>query len=66
MNTKDIIYTILFFFMVFILLGGLIKLIEEKPHKVIIHGKEYIRSKEYVGDGHYQIILLPVDSSSKK
>jgi hypothetical protein len=35
---------------------------EEKPHEVIIDGKKYIRSKEYVGDGHYQIILLPKDS----
>jgi hypothetical protein len=35
---------------------------EEKPHKVIIDNKKYIRSKEYVGGGHYQIIMIPKDS----
>lgn len=62
---KDTIYTILSILIMFIVLGFLIYLNEEEPHKVIIDGKEYIRSKEYVGDGHYQIILLPVDSLNK-
>ena len=62
---KDAIYTILSILIMFIVLGFLIYLNEEEPHKVIIDGKEYIRSKEYVGDGHYQIILLPVDSLNK-
>ena len=48
------------------LLTFLIYLNEEEPHKVIIGGKEYIRSKEYVGNNHYQIILIPVDSLKKK
>jgi hypothetical protein len=36
---------------------------EEKPHRVVVDGKEYIRSKEYVGNNHYQIIMIPVESS---
>jgi len=59
---KEIIKIILFIFGLMLLLTLLIKSIEEKPHEVIIDGKKYIRSKEYVGDGHYQIILLPKDS----
>jgi hypothetical protein len=33
---------------------------EEDPHRVVIGGQEYIRSKEYVGDNKYQIIMIPV------
>jgi hypothetical protein len=62
---RDIIYSILFILVMLFILGLLIYLNEEKPHKVIIDGKEYIRSKEYVGDGHYQIILIPSDTLKK-
>jgi hypothetical protein len=54
-------YIGLIFLLIFIL-SILINSNEENPHEVIIDGKKYIRSKEYVGDGHYQIILLPKDS----
>ena len=63
---KDVIYSILSILGLLIVIGFLIHLNEEEPHKVIVDGKEYIRSKEYVGHGHYQIILLPVDSLKKK
>jgi hypothetical protein len=33
---------------------------EEAPHRVVIGGQEYIRSKEYVGGNKYQIIMIPV------
>ena len=59
---KEIIKTILFILGMIIILGILIKLGEEKPHEVIIDGKKYIRSKEYIGHSQYQIILLPKDS----
>jgi hypothetical protein len=62
---RDIIPTILAILVMFFILGFLIYLNEEEPHKVIIDGKEYIRSKEYVGHGHYQIILIPSDSLKK-
>ncbi len=62
---RDIIPTILAILVMFFILGFLIYLNEEDPHKVIIDGKEYIRSKEYVGNGHYQIILIPSDSLKK-
>jgi hypothetical protein len=62
---RDIIPTILAILVMFFILGFLIYLNEEEPHKVIIDGKEYIRSKEYVGNGHYQIILIPSDSLKK-
>ena len=62
---KDIIYSILFILVMLFIVGLLIHLNEEKPHKVIIDGKEYIRSKEYVGHGHYQIILIPSDTLKK-
>jgi len=62
---RDIIYSILFILVMFFIVGLLIHLNEEKPHKVIIDGKEYIRAKEYVGDGHYQIILIPSDTLKK-
>ena len=35
---------------------------EEEPHRVVVDGQEYIRSKEYVGNG-YQVIMIPVKSS---
>ncbi len=38
---------------------------EEKPHIITINGKNYIRSKEYTGNGTYQIILIPNDSVTK-
>lgn len=53
---------ILFFIIAILVLGFLQNLNTEDPHETIIDGKKYIRSKEYVGDGHYQIILLPKDS----
>jgi hypothetical protein len=43
----------------------LIHLNEEDPHTVTINGKEYIRSKEYTGNGTYQVILTPLDSTNK-
>ena len=33
---------------------------EEDPHHVVVDGQEYIRSKEYVGNNQYQIIMIPV------
>jgi hypothetical protein len=39
---------------------------EEEPHRVTIEGKQYIRSKEYAGNGTYQVILIPVDSTNTK
>jgi hypothetical protein len=62
---RDIISTILAILVMVFIIGFLIYLNEEEPHKVIIDGKEYIRSKEYVGNGHYQIILIPSDSLKK-
>jgi hypothetical protein len=62
---RDIIPTILAILVMVFIIGFLIYLNEEEPHKVIIDGKEYIRSKEYVGNGHYQIILIPSDSLKK-
>lgn len=38
---------------------------EERPHRVSVGGKEYIRSKEYTGNGTYQVILVRVDSTDK-
>lgn len=58
---KEWIKIVLFFVVMMIVLGFLISLSEEKPHKVMIEGKEYIRMKEWTGR-EYQIILLPVDS----
>lgn len=50
-----------------IILIGLLQLSnEEEPHRVIIEGKPYIRSKEYAGNGTYQVILIPVESSKNK
>ena len=64
MNTiKDKIGIVLFFLGVVMVMLFLIRVIEEKPHMVTIEGKQYIRSKEYVGDGHFQIILVPVNNS---
>ena len=64
MNTiKDKIGIVLFFLGVLVVMLFLIRVIEEKPHMVTIEGKQYIRSKEYVGDGHFQIILVPVNDS---
>ena len=48
-----------------VILAFLIRLSEEDPHVVIINGKEYIRSKEYTGNGTYQVILTPLDSTNK-
>ena len=36
----------------------------EQPHKVYVEGKAYIRSREYVGAGKYQVIMLPVSDST--
>lgn len=58
----EYIKAIAFILGIFILLALLINANEEKPHEVTIGGKKYIRSKEYVGDSKYQIILLPIDT----
>ena len=50
------------FIAIFIGLAFLVSLNEEKPHTVIVNGKAYTRSREYVGNGHYQVIMLPQDS----
>lgn len=57
------IKVICFFIMCIIILIFLVHLNEEDPHKVTINGKEYIRSKEYTGNGTYQVILIPLDST---
>ena len=54
----------IFFILGIILLVFLISLNEEKPHKITIEGKEYIRMKEWNGR-FYQITLLPLDSLNK-
>ena len=63
---KEWIKIILFFIVAIIVIGFLqnlnIRSNTEKPHEVIVDGKKYIRSKEYVGNGVYQVILLPIDS----
>lgn len=59
---KEWIKIILFFIVAIIVIGFLQNLNTEKPHEVIVNGKKYIRSKEYVGNGVYQVILLPIDS----
>lgn len=61
---KEIFKIIFFFILVIALLVFLISLNEEKPHKVTIEGKEYIRMKEWNGR-FYQITLLPLDSLNK-
>ena len=61
---KEWIKITLFFIILLIVLTFLVSLNEEKPHRVIIDGKEYIRMTEWNGK-HYQIILLPVDSVKK-
>jgi len=33
---------------------------EEKAHRIVVDGQEYIRSKEYVGNNTYQVIMVPV------
>jgi hypothetical protein len=54
---------ILFFMVAILVIGFLQSLDTEDPHEITIDGKKYIRSKEYVGDGHYQIIITPKDST---
>lgn len=61
---KEIFKIIFSFILVIALLVFLISLNEEKPHKVTIEGKEYIRMKEWNGR-FYQITLLPLDSLNK-
>jgi uncharacterized linocin/CFP29 family protein len=56
---------VLFFVVLLIGLSILISLGEEKPHKVIINGKEYTKIKEWNGD-HWQIIMLPSDKDTLK
>lgn len=58
----EILKFVVFIFIVMFILSIVIVSMEEKPHEVIVDGKKYIRSKEYVGDGHYQIIMMPKDS----
>jgi hypothetical protein len=59
---KEIIKVVLFFAAVLIGLAFLVSLNEEAPHTVVVNGKSYTRSVEYVGNGHYQVIMLPLDS----
>lgn len=58
----EILKFISFIFLIMFILSIIIVSMEEKPHEVIVDGKKYIRSKEYVGDGHYQIIMIPKDT----
>lgn len=55
-----------FFVVAIIVIAFLQHLNEEEPHRVTIEGKQYIRSKEYSGNGTYQVILIPVDSTNTK
>lgn len=55
------VFTIAIFAIVF-----LVHLNEEEPHNIIINGKEYTRLKEYTGNGTYQVILIPVDTTQLK
>ena len=55
-----------FFVIAIIVIAFLLRLNEEEPHRVTIEGKHYIRSKEYVGNGMYQVMLIPVDSTNAK
>jgi type IV secretory pathway component VirB8 len=57
---------VLFFVVAIIVIAFLQTLNEEEPHRVTIEGKQYIRSKEYSGNGTYQVILIPVDSTNTK
>jgi hypothetical protein len=59
----DWLKIILFFMIAILVIGFLQSLGTEDPHEITIDGKKYIRSKEYVGDGHYQIIITPKDST---
>lgn len=61
---KELIKITLFFLILLISLVFLTKLGEEKPHRVTIEGKEYIKMTEWTGN-HYQVIILPVDSVTK-
>lgn len=61
--SKDKIYIALFFLGLLILIAVLNKGLEEEPHVVVIEGKQYMRSKEYVGNGHFQVILVPIKDS---
>lgn len=61
---KEWIKITLFFVVLLIVLAFLVSLGEEKPHRVIIDGKEYTKMTQWTGN-HYQIILLPVDSLNK-
>lgn len=54
---------IVFFIVLIMFLSLLVVLGEEKPHKVIIDGKEYIKMTEWTGN-NYQTIILPADSSN--
>lgn len=64
MNTiKNKIGIVLFFLGLFLLTAFLRDVIEEKPHIVEVEGKRYMRSKEYVGNGHFQIIMVPIKDS---
>lgn len=59
---KEWIKITLFFIALLMFLTFLTSLGEEKPHRVIIDGKEYIKITEWTGS-HYQTIILPADSS---
>jgi len=61
---NELIKTIVTFIILFFFIGFFIWLGTEEPHQVEIEGKKYIRMKEWNGS-HYQIILLPVDSTNQ-
>lgn len=61
---KEWIKITLFFLVLVIALAFLTKFNEEKPHRVIIDGKEYIKMTQWTGS-HYQTVILPVDSVGK-
>ena len=62
----EVLKIIGFFVVAIIVIAFLQNLNEEEPHRVTIEGKQYIRSKEYSGNGTYQVILIPVDSTNTK
>jgi hypothetical protein len=57
----EAVKVIILFAVMILSLAFLASLGEEKPHKVTIDGRDYMRTKEWNG-GHYQIILVPLDA----
>ena len=61
----EVVKWVAFLVVAAVVLVFLTKAGEEEPHRVVVDGQEYIRSKEYVGHNQYQIIMIPVKSSKK-